>query len=299
MATCDSVESVQAALAQQHYLAGDALATAVFLSVKLSRPLFVEGEPGVGKTALAQAVAGMLQVPLIRLQCYEGIDRESALYEWNYPRQLMHIRLHENRGEDPEVLERTLYQEEFLLKRPLYSAIRPQGVPPVLLIDEIDRSDDEFEAFLLEVLSEFQISIPELGTLVADAKPCVVLTSNRTREVHDALKRRCLYQWLDYPDYERELAILQDRVPAVKEHLAAQIVRFIQKLREQPLDKAPGLAETLDWARALEVLGTQSLSEEVIGKTLGCVLKYREDVSSVRMPEVMERLLASLHRDSG
>lgn len=273
-----SVDHVIAGLRAQHYLADSALATAVFLSIALERPLFVEGEPGVGKTALAQAVAQMLDVPLIRLQCYEGIDRESALYEWNYPRQLLHIRIRELDGDDRDTLEQSLYHEDFLLKRPLYAAIRPNGPAPVLLIDEIDRSDDEFEAFLLEILSEFQISIPELGTIQAVERPIVILTSNRTRDVHDALKRRCLYQWLDYPTYEREMAILRERMPQLNPSLSEHIVRYVQCLRTKTLQKPPGLAETLDWASALEVLGVETLSAEAVERTLGCVLKYREDM---------------------
>lgn len=295
----ESVGAVIAGLQAHHYLAGPALGTAVFLSLKLERPLFLEGEPGVGKTALAQALAQMLHVPLIRLQCYEGIDRESALYEWNYPRQLLHIRLRELSGEDPQFTEQSLYREEFLLKRPLYEAIRPEGDPPVLLIDEIDRSDDEFEAFLLEVLSEFQISIPEIGTLKATQRPVVILTSNRTRDVHDALKRRCLYQWLDYPSYAREREILRERMPQMDPSLSTQIVHFVQNLRQRPLEKVPGLAETLDWAAALEALGVLALSEQVVEQTLGCVLKYRDDIMSMAAPEVVSQILGEIAAGGG
>lgn len=276
---------VLADLRSQGYLADTALSTAVYLSAKMNVPLFLEGEPGVGKTALALSVANAVHRPLIRLQCYEGIDRESALYDWNYPRQLMHVRLAESFGRAASAdLEDELYSERFLIARPLLQAIMPKGPAPVLLIDEIDRSDDEFEAFLLEVLSEFQVTIPEIGSIRAKESPLVFLTSNRTREVHEALKRRCLYQWLGYPSFERELAIVSQVSQTLSGTLAQSLVRLVQRLRQEPLHKAPGVAETLNWARAVEILSTTRLSIDSVEETLGCVLKYHEDI---------ERLLAS------
>ncbi len=298
MANLDRIEDVMQQLSHQQYLADSSLATAIFLCLKLERPLFLEGEPGVGKTAVAQAMAQVLNVPLIRLQCYEGIDRESALYEWNYPKQLLAIRLHESSAQGGLTLgQDSLYQTEFLLKRPLFEALAPEGPAPVLLIDEIDRSDDEFEAFLLEILSEFQISIPELGTIKAKEKPFIVLTSNRTRDIHDALKRRCIYHWLDYPSFERELEIVELKVPGLDGKLRRDIVRFIQRFRREGFDKRPGIAETLDWANALEALVTRSLSPEVITDTLGVLLKDREDLKLVQEEELIERILKELEAD--
>ncbi|HBQ95355.1 MAG: MoxR family ATPase [Firmicutes bacterium] len=298
MANLDRIEDVMQQLSHQQYLADRSLATAIFLCLKLERPLFLEGEPGVGKTAVAQAMAQVLNVPLIRLQCYEGIDRESALYEWNYPKQLLAIRLHESSAQGGLTLgQDSLYQTEFLLKRPLFEALAPEGPAPVLLIDEIDRSDDEFEAFLLEILSEFQISIPELGTIKAKEKPFIVLTSNRTRDIHDALKRRCIYHWLDYPSFERELEIVELKVPGLDGKLRRDIVRFIQRFRREGFDKRPGIAETLDWANALEALVTRSLSPEVITDTLGVLLKDREDLKLVQEEELIERILKELEAD--
>ena len=280
----NDIDAVLQQLRKHQYLAERSLATAIFLCLRLNRPLFIEGEPGVGKTAVAQAMASILKVPLIRLQCYEGIDRESALYEWNYPKQLLAIRMHEigKNGRADNLEEHSVYEEKFLLKRPLYEALRPNGPAPVLLIDEIDRSDDEFEAFLLETLSDFQISIPEIGTIKAEQKPFVVLTSNRTRDVHDALKRRCLYHWLDYPSFERELEVVRLKVPGLDDTLRHDMVRFVQHLRKEPLDKRPGLAETLDWAQALEALVATRLSPDVISETLGCLLKDKEDMELLR-----------------
>lgn len=298
MATLDQIEDVIDELSKQHYLADRSLATAIFLCLKLKRPLFLEGEPGVGKTAVAQAMAEVLQVPLIRLQCYEGIDRESALYEWNYPKQLLAIRLYESSREHrPALNQNSLYQADFLLKRPLFEALVPEGPAPVLLIDEIDRSDDEFEAFLLEILSEFQISIPELGTIRAKEKPFIVLTSNRTRDVHDALKRRCIYHWLDYPSFERELAIVALKVPGLDQLLRRDIVSVMQRLRQEPLEKKPGVAEALDWANALEWLMTKRLSPEIFADTLGVLLKDREDIKLVQEGDVMTRILRELNGD--
>ena len=280
----NDIDAVLQQLREHQYLAERSLATAIFLCLRLNRPLFIEGEPGVGKTAVAQAMASILKVPLIRLQCYEGIDRESALYEWNYPKQLLAIRMHEigKNGRADDLEQHSVYEEKFLLKRPLYEALRPNGPAPVLLIDEIDRSDDEFEAFLLETLSDFQISIPEIGTIKAEQKPFVVLTSNRTRDVHDALKRRCLYHWLDYPSFERELEVVRLKVPGLDNTLRHDVVQFVQHLRKEPLDKRPGLAETLDWAQALEALVATRLSPDVISETLGCLLKDKEDMELLR-----------------
>ncbi|WP_026040757.1 AAA family ATPase [Sulfobacillus thermosulfidooxidans] len=302
MRPCNSIDEVLTRLEEQQYLADRSLATAIFLCIKLERPLFIEGEPGVGKTAVAQALAKIFDVPLIRLQCYEGIDRESALYEWNYPKQLLTIRMQENSWRSHETMELSLYQEEFLLRRPLFDALRPRGPAPVLLIDEIDRSDDEFEAFLLEILSEFQITIPELGTIKAQEKPFVVLTSNRTRDVHDALKRRCIYHWLDYPSFERELAIVRMKVPGLDARLAEDIVRYVEGLRQHPFDKRPGLAETLDWAKALEVLLVNQLNAQLIEETIGCLLKDRDDLMMLQSGNslnLMERILREIEDHDG
>ncbi|ACY98522.1 AAA family ATPase [Thermomonospora curvata] len=274
-----------AALLEEHgYLADEAVATAAFLALRMRRPLFLEGEPGVGKTALAQALAEALDTPLIRLQCYEGLDAAQALYDWDFPRQLLHLRAAEAAGvTDPARLEAELYDRRFLVARPLLRALQvPAGQGPgVLLVDEIDRADDEFEAFLLEVLSDFAISIPELGTVRAAEPPVVVLTSNRTREVHDALKRRCLYHWLEHPSYEREVAIICRRLPQVARRLAGQVARAAQRLREADLLKPPGVAESLDWTRALAALGVRELDPKAAAVTLGAVLKYREDQEKV------------------
>ncbi|WP_367222424.1 AAA family ATPase [Streptomyces sp. 16-176A] len=259
----------------------DGLAVACFLALRLHRPVFCEGDAGVGKTALAAALAEALDAPLIRLQCHEGIDASQALYDWDFPRQLLHLRAAEAVGvEDAERLERELYDRRFLVARPLLRALQTQ--PSVLLVDEIDRADDEFEAFLLEVLSEFQVTIPELGTLRAEVPPVVVLTSNRTREVHDALKRRCLYHWFDHPGFARELAIVRRRLPGVSARLAEQVTALVQALRTEDLLKPPGVAETLDWARALDALGADEVDAELAVATLGAVLKYREDTDRAR-----------------
>ncbi|MGW4317692.1 AAA family ATPase [Streptomyces sp. NPDC004684] len=259
----------------------DGLAVACFLALRLHRPVFCEGDAGVGKTALAAALAEALDAPLIRLQCHEGIDASQALYDWDFPRQLLHLRAAEAVGvEDAERLERELYDRRFLVARPLLRALQTQ--PSVLLVDEIDRADDEFEAFLLEVLSEFQVTVPELGTLRAEVPPVVVLTSNRTREVHDALKRRCLYHWFDHPGFARELAIVRRRLPGVSARLAEQVTALVQALRTEDLLKPPGVAETLDWARALDALGADEVDAELAVATLGAVLKYREDTDRAR-----------------
>ncbi|MGW4046585.1 AAA family ATPase [Streptomyces sp. NPDC004721] len=277
----DSPEQVRFRLEQTGYLVDDGLAIACFLALRLHRPVFCEGDAGVGKTALASALAEALDAPLIRLQCHEGIDASQALYDWDFPRQLLHLRAAEAAGvRDAERLERELYDRRFLVARPLLRALQTQ--PSVLLVDEIDRADDEFEAFLLEVLSEFQVTIPELGTLRAEVPPVVVLTSNRTREVHDALKRRCLYHWFDHPGFGRELAIVRRRLPQVSARLAEQVTTLVQALRAEDLLKPPGVAETLDWASALDALGANEVDAELAVATLGSVLKYREDTDRAR-----------------
>lgn len=283
-----SVEEVAAALERERYVADRGLAVTLFLALRLGKPLFVEGEAGVGKTEIAKALASALGRRLIRLQCYEGLDVATAVYDWDYPRQILEIRLAEGEGRANDARER-IYSERFLIKRPLLEAIAGDGPPPVLLIDEIDRADEEFEAYLLELLSDFQITVPELGTFRAAVPPPVIITSNRTREIHDALKRRCLYQWIDYPSVERELAIVARRLPAVPARLARSVVAVVQALRRDDLFKRPGVAETLDWAMALTALGTGEIDEAAIDGTLGVLLKYEEDVSRVR-----ETLLPSL-----
>ncbi len=276
-----SVEDVAAALERERYVADRSLAVTLFLALRLGKPLFVEGEAGVGKTEIAKALASALGRKLIRLQCYEGLDVATAVYDWDYPRQILEIRLAEGEGRANDARER-IYSERFLIKRPLLEAIAGEGPPPVLLIDEIDRADEEFEAYLLELLSDFQITVPELGTFRAAVPPPVIITSNRTREIHDALKRRCLYQWIDYPSVERELAIVARRLPDVPARLARSVVAVVQALRRDDLFKRPGVAETLDWAMALTALGTGELDEAAIDGTLGVLLKYEEDVSRVR-----------------
>ncbi len=263
------------------YVAGRDLATSLFLALKLQRPLFLEGESGVGKTEIAKVLSAALSRDLLRLQCYEGLDAAAAVYEWNYPRQMMAIRLAEAGGSSPSAKD--IYTEDYLIKRPLLTALEPHtSGPPVLLIDELDRTDEPCEAFLLEILSDYQITIPELGTVKAAAPPIVVITSNRTREIHDALKRRCLYHWVDYPTAERERAILKTRVPEAGAALGAQIVHFVQAMRGMELFKAPGIAETLDWSQALLAMGSKELDVETVGSTLGVVLKYQDDIARVR-----------------
>jgi len=266
---------------EKHYIAERGLATSLYLALKLGRPLFLEGEAGVGKTEVAKVLAALLDTDLIRLQCYEGLDVHHAVYEWNYTRQMMHIRLLEARGEKADEAE--LFGPEFLLRRPLLQAIEPsREKPAVLLIDELDRSDDEFEAFLLEVLSDFQITIPEIGTIKTPNPPIVIITSNRTREVHDALKRRCLYYWIDYPSFEKELEIVRTQLPDAPAKLARQITGFIQALREMDLYKLPGVAETLDWTTALVALDQKALDPVIVDETLGAVLKYQDDVEKIK-----------------
>jgi MoxR-like ATPase len=286
-----SIEEVQRLMEAESYIADRALATTVFLAVKLEKPIFLEGEAGVGKTEVAKVMAKILGSKLIRLQCYEGLDANTALYEWNYSKQMLKIKLEEGGGRSRDELEHIIFSEEFLLKRPLLEAIMHDGsVPPVLLIDEVDRSDEEFEAFLLEVLSDFQITIPEIGTIKAERRPFVLLTSNRTREIHDALKRRCLYLWLDYPSFEKEYQIVLAKIPGVQQRLAEQICRFMQKLRQVNFYKRPGIAETLDWAQALLHLNQEALVPETVRETVGCLLKYHEDVEKFRRDE-MERVV--------
>jgi MoxR-like ATPase len=277
----NSIDELQAALRGQLYIADRGLATSIFLALKLGRPLFLEGEAGVGKTEVAKVIARLLETDLIRLQCYEGLDVHHAVYEWNYTRQMMHIRVMEARGE--RAAEAELFGPEFLLRRPLLQAIEnSREKAPVLLVDEVDRSDEEFEAFLLEVLSDFQITIPEIGTLRAERRPFAVVTSNRTREVHDALKRRCLYYWIDYPTFDKELEIVRAKIPQAPVQLARQITGFIQELRRADLYKVPGVAETLDWTAALVALDQQALAPSIVEETLGVILKYQDDVEKVR-----------------
>lgn len=285
----DTIEAVLAGLLEQRYVAPRGLATAIFLALKLGKPLFLEGEAGVGKTEVAKVLAALLQAPLIRLQCYEGLDIHNTVYEWNYPRQILHLRMLEASGAARSEMEHDLYSRAFLLPRPLLQAIEHnEEKRPVLLIDEIDRADEEFESFLLEILSDFQITIPEIGTIRAAQPPVVVITSNRTREVHDALKRRCLYQWIDYPDFDAELRIVQLKIPGLAPRLTRQIVGSVQRLRSLELFKAPGVAETLDWGLALQALDQQELSEAIMNDTLGVLLKYQDDVQRIQGSQVRQ-----------
>ncbi len=274
-----TIEKVQEALRKEKYICDRSLATVVYLSISMGKPLLLEGEAGVGKTEVAKVLAEIMETKLIRLQCYEGLDANTALYEWNYPKQMLRIKLEEVGRRDRGAVETEIFSEEYLVKRPLLEAIQGNGAtPPVLLIDEIDRADVEFEAFLLEVLSDFQITIPELGTIRAKARPYVFLTSNRTREIHDALKRRCLYHWIDYPTFEKEREILATKFPEIRERLAGQICSFMQQVRQMNFYKRPGVAETLDWASALIILNRDELDEKTVQETVGCVFKYREDL---------------------
>lgn len=293
-----SIDAVQAMLAGQNYVCGRALATVVFLALRLGRPLFLEGEAGVGKTEIAKAIAAGLGRRLIRLQCYEGLDASSAVYEWNFAAQMIAIRTAEaGGGADRDQLKTELFSDEYLIARPLLEAMRPQpGGAPVLLIDELDRTDEPFEAFLLEALSEFQVTIPELGTIRAEEPPIVILTSNRTREVHDALKRRCLYHWVDYPSFEREIEILHARAPEAAETLSREVVAFVQRLRGEDLFKRPGVAETIDWAKCLLALDVIDLSPEVIADTLGAILKYQDDIQRIQGSEA-KRLLEEVRKE--
>jgi len=275
----DPIQRIEELLAAADYVADRRLATAAFLALELGRPLFLEGEAGVGKTELAKALAAALERPLIRLQCYEGLDISSAVYEWNVQRQMVAIRLAEATGGGKANLERDLFSAEYLIKRPILQALETAGDPPVLLIDELDRADEPFEAYLLEVLSDFQVTIPELGVIRAAKPPIVVVTSNRTREIHDAIKRRCLYHWVEYPSAARELEIVRRKAPGAAEALSREVVAFVQRLRTMDLYKAPGVAETIDWTRALLVLDTLALDPQTIGDTLGVLLKYQDDIA--------------------
>ena len=283
----DTIDAIVEMLTACDYVADRSLATTLYLSLKMGRPLFLEGEAGVGKTEVAKVLAEGLERDLIRLQCYEGLDIAHAVYEWNYPRQMVEIRLAEADGTvDRGAVADSIYSTDFLIQRPILQALEPHaGGPPVLLIDELDRTDEPFEAFLLEVLSDFQVTIPELGVVKAGEPPIVIITSNRTREIHDALKRRCLYFWIDYPDAARELEILRRKVPSCSERLSADVVAFVQELREQDLFKLPGVAETIDWATALVQLDTLALDPEAINDTLGVLLKYQDDIAKIRGAE--------------
>jgi MoxR-like ATPase len=281
--TFQSIDDVQTQLGAENYICARPLATIVYLATQLGRPLFLEGEAGTGKTEIAKAIAASLGRRLIRLQCYEGLDASSAVYEWNFAAQMIAIRAAEGSG---GTTQETLYSDEYLIERPLLAAMRPQpGGAPVLLIDELDRTDAPFEAFLLEALSDFQVTIPERGTIKAAERPIVIITSNRTREVHDALKRRCLYHWVDYPDFEREISILKARAPEAAATLSQEVVAFVQRLRTEDLFKKPGVAETIDWAKCLLALDTINLSPEVIADTLGAILKYQDDIQKLEGSE--------------
>jgi len=294
-----SIDVIREHLAARRYITDQSLATVIYLAYHLNKPVFLEGEPGVGKTEVALVLSDILATKLIRLQCYEGLDANTALYEWNYPKQLLRIKMDEQCRLSPEEMGDVIYSEPYLVKRPLLEAIlNSQGAPPVLLIDELDRADEEFEAFLLEILSEFQVSIPEIGTLKAVHKPMVVITSNRTRDIHDALKRRCLYHWIDYPDLDKELRIIQARVTNIAASLAHQVAIFMQNIRREDFTKKPGISETLDWAEALIKLQRHGLDEETVEITLGCIFKYREDIQKFKStiwadPDKRTRLLTS------
>ncbi len=289
----DSIAAIEKALIENYYVTDRPLATVLYLAQTLQKPVLLEGEPGVGKTEVAKVLAKVYNTRLIRLQCYEGLDVHSALYEWNYARQILEIRISELGHKPKEEVKKDIFSQEFLLKRPLLDAISSDSdSPPVLLIDEIDRSDEEFEAFLLEVLSDFQVTIPEIGTITARHQPHVILTSNRTREIHDALRRRCLYHWIDYPSFEKELKIINVKLPDIKDKLAEQVCAFMQVLREEDFYKKPGVSETLDWAAALISLHKNELDQETIRATLGCLFKNNEDTDKF-LAQDMERLLLS------
>jgi MoxR-like ATPase len=295
--TLSSIDQVQEALQQEQYIADRRLATSIYLALKLKKPLFLEGAAGVGKTEIGKVLASMLRRPLVRLQCYEGLDINTAVYEWDYARQMLEIRLLEAVGTiDERAAVKRIFSPEFLLKRPLLQAIDwTDEAEPVLLVDELDRADEEFEAFLLEVLSDFQISVPEIGTIKASHPPVVIITSNRTRDIHDALKRRCLYFWIDYPSFEKEYRVVLAKVPQAPEWLAREVVAFVQALRREELYKRPGVSETLDWMAALVALDREELSDEVITDTLGVLLKYQDDIQQIEGP-VVRRLLQQAKR---
>ena len=295
-----TIEKIQEALGKEKYICDRSLATVVYLAISMGKPVLLEGEAGVGKTEVAKVLAEVMESKLIRLQCYEGLDANTALYEWNYPKQMLRIKLEEVRGGDRDAVETEIFSEEYLVKRPLLEAIQSDGsTPPVLLIDEIDRADMEFEAFLLEVLSDFQITIPELGTIRAKVRPYVFLTSNRTREIHDALKRRCLYHWIDYPTFEKEHEIIAIKFPQIRERLAKQICSFMQQVRQMNFYKRPGVAETLDWAAALIALNRSELDEKTVEETVGCVFKYREDLHHLREELAGKRLDLDQVKETG
>jgi MoxR-like ATPase len=286
-----SIEKIQEALRKQKYICDRSLATVIYLSITMGKPVLLEGEAGVGKTEIAKVLAEVMETKLIRLQCYEGLDANTALYEWNYPKQMLRIKLEEVSRGNRDAVETEIFTEEYLIRRPLLEAIQSDGAtPPVLLIDEIDRADMEFEAFLLEVLSDFQITIPEIGTVRAKLRPYVFLTSNRTREIHDALKRRCLYHWIDYPAFEKEYEIVTTKFPQIRAHLVKQICAFMQQVRQMNFYKRPGIAETLDWAAALMALNRHELDEKTVKETLGCVFKYREDLHHLQDEVTNKRL---------
>src|SRR6478736_4060417 len=295
----DSIDATLKLLGEANYLADRSLATVLFLALRMGRPIFLEGEAGVGKTEIAKVLASTLGRRLIRLQCYEGLDVASAVYEWNYAAQMIAIRASEAEGErDSKRIQSDVFSERFLIKRPLLQALEPDAAgAPVLLIDELDRSDEAFEAFLLEVLADFQVTIPELGTVKAEHPPIVIITSNRTREIHDALKRRCLYHWVDYPNAERELAIVKSRVPDISAKLSQQVVRFVQALRNQDFYKSPGVAETIDWATALTELDARSLTPQMVGDTLGALLKYQDDIARMQ-GESLDKVLKEATSES-
>ena len=283
MVRFNSIDQVVSELHKVGYIADRALATVIYLAYHLEKPIFLEGEPGVGKTEVAIVMSRLFDTKLIRLQCYEGLDASTALYEWNYAKQLLYIRLEEQKGLSEQDIEKVIYSEQFLIKRPLLEAILySKEKAPVLLIDEIDRADEEFEAFLLEILSDFQITIPEMGTIKAEKRPIVIITSNRTRDVHDALKRRCLYHWIDYPSFDKEYKIIMTKIPSIEEDFAKQITKFMQNIRKLDFLKRPGISETLDWAKALITMHKHYLDEEVIFETIGCILKYQEDIKRFR-----------------
>ncbi len=293
-----SIDEVQERLRDADYVADRGLATAIFLALRLQKPLFLEGEAGVGKTEIAKVLARVLDRDLIRLQCYEGLDVSTAVYEWNYARQILQIRLQEASSDGGELALKDIFSRDFLLSRPLLEAVdrSNSGPAPVLLIDELDRADEEFEAYLLEILSDYQISIPELGTIRAKEPPIVIVTSNRTREIHDALKRRCLYRWIDYPDFEKEIEIVRRKVPEAADRLAQEVVGFVQEIRQEDLFKRPGIAETLDWLNALIALDQETLSDQIVGDTLGVLLKYQEDIEAVQglsVPRILARRAAT------
>ncbi|NEX64161.1 AAA family ATPase [Noviherbaspirillum galbum] len=297
----ENIDAVARLLESQDYLPDRRLATTLFLALRMGRPLFLEGEAGVGKTEVAKALAAGLGRRLVRLQCYEGLDIASAVYEWNYPRQMIEIRLAEatRAGEAglKDNLEAGIFSERFLIRRPILQALEPSdGKPPVLLIDELDRTDEPFEAYLLEVLAEYQVTIPEIGTIRCAEPPIVIITSNRTREIHDAVKRRCFYHWVDYPDKERELAIVRRKAPGAAEALSREVTGFVARLRGMDLVKPPGVAETIDWANALSALDRERIDPEVVGETLGLLLKYQDDIASIDRP-ALERLIEEVRRD--